>query len=169
MMSMKRMAALALAALLAAPLPALAQGQPQAGSPPSMARGQRGGEGWGEDPMKRVMEQLKLSPEQRGKVETIRARQIEATKGPREELKKKRRELFELIRSSKSTRDQAIAKQREVDALQTRLAEARLSAWYEARAALTADQLAQLEKLPMGMGRGEKAWKHHGRERRGGN
>ena len=149
---MKRMAALALAALLVVPMTAqLALAEPE-GSP--RMHGQEGG-GW--DPMARLMEHLKLSAEQRSKLESIRARQKEQTRTTREELMRKRHELFELIRSVKSTRDQAVAKQREVDALQSRLAEARLSAWYEGRAVLTSEQLAQLERMPMG--RGAKGWK----------
>jgi Spy/CpxP family protein refolding chaperone len=154
---MKRIAALALVVLLAAPLtaqPALAE----PGGPPRM-QGQEGG-GW--DPMARLMEQLKLSPEQRGRLESIRARQKAQTRAQREELMRKRTDLFELIRSAKSTREQAVAKQREVDALQTRLAEARLTAWYEGRAVLTAEQLAQLERLPMG--RGARGWKRHAKD-----
>lgn len=162
-MNTMRMAALALAALLAAvPAPALADPGPGRPGMPGVAA--EGVEGWSmmaDRHMQRLMETLKLTPEQRGKIETIRARHMEQTKAAREELHRKRRELFELVRSAKATREQAVAKQREVDGLQARLAEARLGAWFEGRAVLTAEQLAQLEKLPMG--RGGKRWPKPGK------
>ena len=148
-MPTKRMAAVALAALLATALPAYAEAGKDRGR-------------MHEGPMQHLMDQLKLTPEQRGKLETIRARQHEQTKAQRDELFRKRGELFELIRSARSTRDQAVAKQREVDALQTRLAESRLAAWYESRAVLTPEQLTQLEKLPMG--KGPKGWHRRGKD-----
>lgn len=144
-----RMAALALAALLAVAPPALAD-------PPEPREKLHDG------PMMHLFGQLKLSAEQRTKIEAIRERSKDQTKGQREELMRKRKELFELIRSAKSTREQAVAKQREVDALQTRLAEGRLAAWYESRAVLTPDQLAQLEKLPMG--KSPKNWNRRGKD-----
>lgn len=150
-MRAKTMALALVAALALAPAPALAD---------PGGRGM-GGDGWAmmaDKHMDRLMDQLKLTPEQRGKVETIRARHKEQAKPLHEELRKKRQELFALVRGAKATRDQAIAKQREVDALHARLSESRLAAWFEARAVLTAQQLAELEKLPAG----KKDWKGKG-------
>ncbi len=162
------MATMALVMALAlAPAPALAYPGGHGGPGPGLAG--EGVDGWAsmaDKHMRLLMDQLKLTPEQRGKVETIRARNMEQTMALRDELGKKRGELFVLVRSAKSTRDQAIAKQREVDALHARLSEARLTAWFEARAVLTAEQLAQLEKLPAGRKGG---WKGRHGQRRWGN
>lgn len=159
-MRAKRMGALALLATLAlTPVPALASpgdapaGGPAEGHPRGQGLGGDGVDAWvsmADRHMRQLMAQLKMTPEQRGKVETIRARHMEQTQPLRAELGKKRAELFAMVRGARATRDQAIAKQREVDALHARLSEARLTAWFEARGVLTPDQLAQLEKLPAG-------------------
>lgn len=157
--------ALALAAALAlAPAPALADpgGQGRGGG--------MGGDGWAmmaDRHMDRLMDQLKLTPEQRGKIETIRARHKEQARPVHQELRKKREELSALVRGAKATRDQAIAKQREVDALHAKLSEARLAAWFEARAVLTPQQLAELEKLPAGPKGWKGGWKGKGERGQG--
>lgn len=97
----------------------------------------------------RIFKQLNLTPEQRGKIETIRAQGQERTRAQREQLMTRRQELHQLIRSASATRDQALAKQREVNALQNQLAEARVSTWFEMRAVLTPEQLSQLESAKM--------------------
>ena len=159
-----------LVALAAAPAPALADpgGRGGRGGPGMGAEGVDAWAGMADRHMGRIMDQLKLTPEQRGKVETIRARHMEQSKGVREELRKKRLELFTLIRGAKTTREQAIARQREVDALHAKLSEARLAAWFEARSVLTPEQLALLEKLPAGpQGKRKGGWKGHGQKRWG--
>ena len=151
-----------LAAFTFAPAEALAK-------PHGPAMADRGADAWApiaDRHMHRLMDQLKLTPEQRGKIETIRALNKEQTRPLREDQRKKRLELFALVRGAKATREQAIAKQREIDALHARLSESRLAAWFEARAVLTPEQLAQLEKLPAGRQGGAKG---HGQRRGWGN
>lgn len=97
--------------------------------------------------MDKMFERLNLTPEQHEKIKAIRTQGQERTKGPREQLIAKRTELYQLVRSATSTKDQALAKQREVNTLQNQLAEARLASWFEMRAVLTPEQLKQFEEL----------------------
>jgi Spy/CpxP family protein refolding chaperone len=88
---------------------------------------------------------LDLSADQRAKVKAIRQRHREAVKADWQALKTRQQELATLLRSPGATADQAVAKQREIDAIRARLAESRVRAWFETRAVLTP---AQLQKLP---------------------
>lgn len=128
------------------------------GATPAIAAPQGGGWGGGggrgmhagaqHDVMpERFMKQLNLTPEQRGKIETIRAKAQEQHRAQREQLMTRRQELHQLVRSASATRDQALAKQREVNALQNQLAEARIATWFEMRGVLTPEQLKQLESM----------------------
>lgn len=98
--------------------------------------------------MERVMKHLKLTPEQRGQLTTLRARNQEQSKPIFEAAKAKQQELMSLMSASNANKDQAIAKQREINALHSQLAEMRISSWFEARKLLTPEQLKQLEDLP---------------------
>jgi len=97
--------------------------------------------------MESMFDKLNLTAEQREKIKTLRQQGQERTKAQREQLVTKRKELHELVRSAGSTREQAIAKQREVNALQDQLSEVRLSTWFEMRAVLTPEQVKQLSEL----------------------
>lgn len=97
--------------------------------------------------MDRLFDELNLTADQKQKIQAIRKRNMEAAKPIRESLRTKRQELHTLIKKSDTTRDQAIAKHREIHALGNQLAEARLNAWFEARAVLTPDQLKALETV----------------------
>ncbi len=123
---------------------------------PALARGQwahagqmRGGSHAGEHGpmMESMFERLNLSAEQRDKIKSLRRQGQERTKAQREQLNAKRQELHQLVRSVGASRDQAIAKQREVNALQNQLSEARMTSWFDMRAVLTPEQLAQLAQL----------------------
>ena len=136
----------ALTALLIASAPALAAA-PQ--GPWGADRGPDHSAAMADRHMGQIMDALKLTADQRSKVATIRARHREQTRAQRQEVGAKRMELFKLVRAAKTSREQAIAKQREIDGLQAKLAEARLAAWFDARAVLTPDQLTQLEQLKL--------------------
>jgi len=97
--------------------------------------------------METLFEQLILTDAQKQQIKAIRQKNMEAAKPIRESLRTKHQELFALIKKSDSTKDQAIAKQREINVLMNQLAESRLNAWYEARAVLTPDQLKQLATI----------------------
>ncbi|MNK62769.1 periplasmic protein [compost metagenome] len=133
--------AMSLSALSAAP--ALAQADGHRGHV-AHAKGMQDGM---HGPMDKMFDKLNLTAEQREKIKTLRQQGQERNKAQREQLMTKRKELHQLVRSASSTREQAIAKQREVNALQDQLAEARLNAWFEMRAVLTPEQLKQLEQF----------------------
>lgn len=97
--------------------------------------------------MDRMFDKLNLSAEQREKIKTLRQQGQERTKTQREQLMTKRRELNQLVRSASATREQAIAKQHEVNALQNQLADARMNTWFDMRAVLTPEQLKEFEQL----------------------
>lgn len=116
-----------------------------------------------EQQMDRMFNQLNLTDAQKAQIKAIRQRNMEAAKPIRESMRAKHQELFALIRKPETTKDQALAKQREINALQNQLSEARLNAWFEARAVLTPDQLKKLETIqPRQMG------PHQGQGRRQG-
>ncbi len=117
----------------------------------------------GQAGINRIFARLDLSAEQRGKVEAIRTRHVETTRAKQQELATKQRELAKLITSASATRDQALGKQREVDALQAELHNARVSAWFEARAVLTPEQLKQLGSVKPGGQQGRKMGRGQGR------
>jgi Spy/CpxP family protein refolding chaperone len=100
--------------------------------------------------MDHLFDRLHLSPDQRAKMQEIRRRHMEATAEARKRLMEKRRALFALVRGVEAKKEQALALQREIDALQAQLAEARLAAWFEGRSVLTHEQLQTLAKLPGG-------------------
>jgi Spy/CpxP family protein refolding chaperone len=97
--------------------------------------------------MDKMFDRLNLTPEQREKIKSLRQQSQERTKTQRQQLMTKRKELHQLVRSSSSTREQAIAKQRELNVLQDQLAEARLNTWFDMRAVLTPEQLKQFDEL----------------------
>ena len=133
--------AMSLSALSA--VPALAQADGPRGHV-AHAKGMKDGM---HGPMDKMFDKLNLTAEQREKIKTIRQQGQERNKTQREQLMTKRKELHQLVRSASSTREQTIATQREVNALQDQLAEARLNAWFEMRAVLTPEQLKQLSQL----------------------
>lgn len=106
--------------------------------------------GMAERHMGKLFDRLHLTPEQRTKLEAIRKKHANSTRDARKKLFEKRRALFGIVRKVDATREQAIALQREVDALQGQLAEARMAAWFEGRALLTHEQLETLAALPAG-------------------
>jgi len=97
--------------------------------------------------MNHLFKKLNLTTEQKAKVEEIRKRHQEMAKTQHASLKSKREELMKLLKSSTATRDQALAKQREIDAITHTLSEGRINSWFESRAHLTPDQLKQLSEL----------------------
>lgn len=97
--------------------------------------------------MDRLFEELSLTDAQKEQIKAIRQRTMTAAKPIRESLRTKHQELFALIKKAGTTKDQAIAKQREIHALTNQLAESRLNAWFEARALLTPEQLKKLETV----------------------
>jgi Spy/CpxP family protein refolding chaperone len=94
--------------------------------------------------MRLLFGHLHLSGEQKAKVEEIRKRHQSASGETRRKLGEKRRALFAFIRRADATKEQAIALQREISALQAELADSRLVAWFEARGVLTLEQRTRL-------------------------
>lgn len=133
--------AMSMATLAAAPADARPDGPGRMGHAAKMHDGDRG------PMMESMFEKLNLTTEQREKIKTIRQQGQDKTKAQREQLQAKRTELYQLVRSANSTKDQALAKQREVNALQNQLAEARIASWFEMRAVLTPEQLKQFEEM----------------------
>lgn len=103
--------------------------------------------GKAEHHMNRMFGQLNLTADQKSRMQAIRAKNRDANKAAHASLGKKWQELSALMRSASSTRDQALSKQREINALQAQLAESRVSTWFEMRAILTPEQLKQLESI----------------------
>lgn len=97
--------------------------------------------------VERLFQQLNLTDAQKQQIKAIRERNMQAAKPVRESLRAKQKELTTLIKKADANKDQAIAKQREINALNNQLAESRLNSWFEARAVLTPDQLKKLETL----------------------
>lgn len=130
--------ALALGAAGFAASPADAQAMAHRG--PGMAAGQ-------DQQMDRLFNQLGLTDDQKAQIKAIRHKNMEANKPLRESLRTKHQELFALLKKPEANKDQAIAKQREINGLMNQLAESRINAWFEARAVLTPDQLKKLETI----------------------
>lgn len=131
-----RSLALGLAALLATSVPAYA--------------GQAAWSGRGEEAqahMDRLMARLHLNADQKARMQEIRKRHMNATAEPRKRLLEKRKALFQLVRGVDAKKEQALALQREIDALQSQLGEDRLAAWFECRSVLTREQLQTLVSL----------------------
>lgn len=119
-----------------------------------------GGPGMAEHHMNRMFDKLNLTADQKTKLQAIRTKSRDANKAQHEAMGKKWQELSQLMRSATATREQALAKQREINALQAQLAESRVATWFEMRAVLTADQLKQLETMKGEGRRGRRDWKH---------
>lgn len=94
--------------------------------------------------MHELFNRLGLSPEQRKQFEAIRDRHRAAMQSVREQLHAKRQALFREIMAQDASQEKALATQREVSALQARLEEDRLAAWFESRKVLTPAQLKRL-------------------------
>lgn len=99
--------------------------------------------------IERVFQQLDLTPEQKGKLETIHASHQDAAKPLQEQMRTKMKDLFTLMKSTNASKEQALAKQHEIEDIQRQLGDMRLNAWFEARNILTPDQLKKLEALKM--------------------
>jgi Spy/CpxP family protein refolding chaperone len=102
-----------------------------------------------EQQMGMLFAHLHLSPEQKSKVNEIRKRSKDASGETRRKLREKRRALFVLIQRADATKEQASALQRDINTLQAQLADARIAAWFEARAVLTPDQRTRLSGSPL--------------------
>lgn len=133
-------------ALLAMAIGVAAIEAPQADARPFEHRGGRMEAADGHQ-MDRLFKELDLTDAQKDQIKAIRQRNMEAAKPVRESLQTKREELATLIKKAGTTKDQAIAKQREINTLTNQLAESRLNAWFEARKTLTPDQLKKLETV----------------------
>lgn len=117
--------------------------------PPGPERGLQRGPEYAERMMGRLFDRLHLSAEQRTRMQEIRKRNMEATRDMRNRLMERRHDLMLLVRKADATREQAFALQSEIDGLQSKLARARIAAWFEARAVLTPEQLAKLATVPL--------------------
>lgn len=99
------------------------------------------------DGIARMAKTLGLTAEQQQQAKAIRERHRALVKSDWLALQAKQKELSALLRSPGATVDQAVAKQREIDALKAKLAENRLRGWFETRALLTPEQLQKLKQL----------------------
>lgn len=120
-------------------------------------QGQRGGMqggmmALGAEHMQRMFRALDLTDAQQTQIKAIHKKHVDGMKAQRESLQTKRQEMYQLMRDPKATRDQAIARHREVQALQQQLMEDSLAGWFEARALLTPEQLKKLETMKAGKG-----------------
>lgn len=136
-------------ALLAAPAALPAMADPEGGDR---------GPGRAEHHMNRLFDRLHLTAEQKQKLQAIRTRERENKRAQHQALGKKWQELSALMRSASSTREQALAKQREINQLQAQLAESRVSTWFEMRAVLTPEQLKELATIK---GEGRRGGRKH--------
>lgn len=110
--------------------------------------------------MERMFKYLEVTPEQRTKLKEIHRKQGEFAKGERLTLKSKEHELSLLLKSPGATKDQALAKNREIDGIKQKLSEARIQSWFESRAVLTPEQVKKMGSFDFGArGHGEKD--HH--------
>lgn len=131
-------------AALAAP----AEARPEPHSSAEHPRhGMRHGHGMDELPMDRMLKRLDLTAAQQAQIRAIRERYRQSSQPQRQELMAKRQELFRSLTRADATLDASLAKQRELDAMQAKLAEGRIRAWFESRQVLTAEQLKKLESL----------------------
>ena len=97
------------------------------------------------DGMAQMFKTLGLTADQKAKVQAIRQRHHDACKADVTTLKARQQELAALLRAGDATVEQAVAKQREISAIKSRLSEGRVRAWFETRALLTP---AQIKRLP---------------------
>lgn len=114
--------------------------------------------------MDRMFKYLEVTPEQRTKLKEIHRKQAEFAKGQRLALKSREHELSLLLKSPAASKDQALAKNREIDGIKQKLSEARIQSWFESRAVLTPDQLKKMESFDFG---GHEGRHHRGHDDKG--
>lgn len=103
--------------------------------------------------------QLGLSPAQLKQIQAIRERHRQAMQADWKALEARHAELGVMLRGPAATLEQAEAKQREIDAIRSRLAHDRIQAWFESRTVLTPEQLAKLQTLqPPARRGGRETW-----------
>ncbi|MNX85490.1 LTXXQ motif protein [compost metagenome] len=112
--------------------------------------------------MDRMFKYLEVTPEQRTKLKEIHRKQAEFAKGQRLTLKSKEHELGLLLKSPSATKDQALAKNREIDGIKQKLSEGRILSWFESRAVLTPEQLKKMESFDFGAREGKGFRRGHG-------
>lgn len=112
--------------------------------------------------MNRMFKHLEVTPEQREKLQEIHRKQAEFAKGQRLALKSREHELSLLLKSPGATRDQALAKNREIDGIKQKLSEARIRSWFDSRAVLTPEQIKKMEAFDFGAREGKGFRRGHG-------
>ncbi|HEY9900484.1 MAG TPA: periplasmic heavy metal sensor [Pantanalinema sp.] len=144
-----------LPALFALTLGLATLGAPAAFAGPDGPRGHGDVQRMVERRMDRMFRHLEVTPEQRTKLEEIHRKQTEFAKAQRQVLKSKEKELSTLLKSPSATRDQALAKNREIDGIKQKLSESRIQSWFDSRAVLTPEQLKKMEAFDFGAREGK--------------
>jgi Spy/CpxP family protein refolding chaperone len=104
----------------------------------------------------------KLSKEQKEKAHELEARYYVATRDLRYELEQKKLEMRKLFTDPKAVDAALLAKEQEIGALQQKMFERRAQMKIEWRRILTADQIRELDRVPMRPEPGPQAGPHMG-------
>jgi Spy/CpxP family protein refolding chaperone len=112
--------------------------------------------------MERMFQHLEVTPEQRTKLKEIQRKHADFATGQRLTLKSREHELSLLLKSPSATRDQALAKNREIDAIKQKLSESRIQSWFDSRAVLNPEQLKKMEAFDFGAREGKGFRRGHG-------
>jgi Spy/CpxP family protein refolding chaperone len=104
----------------------------------------------------------KLSKEQKDKARELEARYNVDTRDWRYELEQKKLEMRKLFTDPKTSEAALLAKEREIGALQQKMFESRAQMKIEWRRILTADQIRELDRMPMGPESGHRPGPHMG-------
>jgi len=105
---------------------------------------------------------LKLSREQIEKVRELEARHYADTRDLRYDLEQKRLEMRKLFTDPKAGEAALLAKENEIGVLQQRMFEKRVRMKLEWRRILTAEQIGELDRMPMGPEPGPHPGPHMG-------
>ncbi|MEB3205309.1 MAG: periplasmic heavy metal sensor [Candidatus Sericytochromatia bacterium] len=136
----------------------LPAGTPSAGEAAAAGERQEGGA-----PGPGLFRQLGLSEEQRSALRALRQRHQQAHQALRQQLRDQERELFRAMVAPDARQADVEARQQAVSELRGRLARARIAAFFEARALLTAEQLQRLPDAAADRGQGGRGRRPGGR------
>lgn len=105
---------------------------------------------------------MKLSKEQKEKVRELETRHYADTRDLRYDLEQKRLEMRKLFTDPKTGEAALLAKEREIGVLQQKMFEKRVQMKIEWRRILTADQIRELDRMPVGPEPGPHPGPHMG-------
>jgi Spy/CpxP family protein refolding chaperone len=94
-----------------------------------------------------LAQELKLSPEQQNKIKAIRDNASKEAEPLRQQLMAKQKEVMSYVGRPDATETKAIALQRDLHALQLKMAEHRLRTWFKIKSVMTPEQSRQYAEV----------------------